>query len=149
MESKHTQHLELCQLKHFRVVLLKSAWEQGVLVHWMWSYSTYSKNCIATHTENEHTHVYMYICVWVWPHLGPCPWWARSQTYAKCCDASSHTQILAGTLRVCVREWLLHMHVAVLASFPGAGPRGKSPLQAERVFTCAHPPVRGKEGSGR
>lgn len=36
---------------------------------------------------------------------------------------------LAGALRVC--EWLFHMYVAVLAFFPGAGPRGSAGKQGD------------------
>lgn len=41
----------------------------------------------------------------------------------------TNTQTLAGTLRV--REWLFHMHAAVLASFPGAGPQGSAGEQGD------------------
>lgn len=66
-------------------------------------------------------------------HLGLCPLWARSQIYAAVPPPYVHTlknaQTLVGILRVC--EWLFHMHVAVLAFFPGAGPPGSAGEQGD------------------
>lgn len=94
----------------------------------------------------------------VGPHLGP-RFLVRRHTrkvlqhHLPSEHAHTHMHSPAGTSRV--RERLFHMHVAVLASFPGAGPPGcagkqgnggESPLQAECVFMYVSPRVRGGEG---
>lgn len=65
-------------------------------------------------------------------HLGPCPLWACSQTYAECCicvDTKKRTDTCGHFETVC--EWLFHMHVAVLAFLPGAGPPGSAGEQGD------------------
>lgn len=93
----------------------------GILMHWYFCPKTVRHYCT---------------------HLGPCPLWACSWTYAKCCRAH------AGILKVC--DWLFHMHVAVLALSPSgktsrlcwkAGRWCRSPLQVERMFIYTFPSI--------
>lgn len=56
---KYTQHLEVCQLKEaLHGSLLKSAWEQGVLVHWMLSYIAFRSIDISVLKLHSNTHTY-------------------------------------------------------------------------------------------
>lgn len=114
---KYTQHLDVCQLKEaLHGSLPKSAWEQGVLVHWMLSYIAFSSIDILvlklhsnTHEEeraNAQTHRHTRTCVR--SHLDQCSLAATLPDICKVLQwplhtcTHTHTHIPAGILSVCV-----------------------------------------------
>ena len=120
--------------KHFMVVCWSPHWEQGVLAHCMWSNK--ASRCIDIYVLKLHSNAH---CEWahrrtsVCARRGPC---GHPPGHMNCgavpppyLHRLANTQTLEGILRVC--EWLFHMHVAALASFPGAGPQGSSGEQGD------------------